>query len=102
MINNAIQAMKDTVQKELTIRTSVKDSMVYIEITDTGEGIPEYNVKKIFETYFSTKIGKTGTGFGLGLAITKSIIEKYNGKIEVESKVDYGSTFTIILPQTKG
>ena len=102
MINNAIQAMKDTVQKELTVRTSVKDNMVCIEITDTGEGIPDYNVKKIFETYFSTKIGKTGTGFGLGLAITKSIIEKYNGKIEVESKIDYGSTFTIILPQTKG
>ena len=76
--------------------------MVFVEISDTGEGIPEHNISKIFETYFSTKIGKTGTGFCLGLAITKSIIEKYDGKIKVESKPDYGSTFTLILPQTKG
>ena len=102
IINNAIQAMKDCVQKELTIKTYEKDKMVFVEISDTGEGIPENNISKIFETYFSTKIGKTGTGFGLGLAITKSIIEKYNGKIKVESKPDYGSTFTLILPQTKG
>ncbi|MCK5050854.1 MAG: GHKL domain-containing protein [Candidatus Cloacimonetes bacterium] len=102
IINNAIQAMKDCVQKELTIKTYEKEKMVFIEITDTGEGIPENNIGKIFETYFSTKIGKTGTGFGLGLAITKSIIEKYEGKIKVESKPDYGSTFTLILPQTKG
>ena len=102
IVNNAIQAMKDCVQKELTIRTYEEDKMIYIKITDTGEGIPEYNLNKIFETYFSTKIGKSGTGFGLGLAITKSIIEKYDGKIEVESKQDFGSTFTLILPQTKG
>lgn len=101
MINNAIQAMKDAVQKELTIRTFVKNNMVHIEITDTGIGISKSNLKKIFETYFSTKVGKSGTGFGLGLAITKSIIEKYKGKIKVESKADYGSTFTIVLPQTK-
>ncbi len=102
IINNAIQAIKDSIQKELTIRTYEKNKMVYIEITDTGEGIPDYNLNKIFETYFSTKVGKSGTGFGLGLAITKSIIEKYNGEIKVDSKQDFGSTFTLILPQTKG
>ncbi len=102
IINNAIQAIKDSIQKELTIRTYEKNKMVYTEITDTGEGIPDYNLNKIFETYFSTKVGKSGTGFGLGLAITKSIIEKYNGEIKVNSKPDFGSTFTLILPQTKG
>ena len=102
IINNAIQAMKESIQKELTIRTFEKDKLIYIEITDTGEGIPENNIKNIFKTYFSTKVGKSGTGFGLGLAITKSVIEKYNGDIKVESKLDYGSTFTLILPQTKG
>ena len=102
IINNAIQAMKDCVQKELTIKTYEKKKMVFVEITDTGEGIPEYNLQKIFETYFSTKTGKSGAGFGLGLAITKSIIEKYNGKIEVDSKLDFGTTFKLILPQTKG
>jgi two-component system NtrC family sensor kinase len=102
IINNAIQAMKDSIQKKLTVRTYDKDKMIHIEITDTGEGIPEYNLHKIFKTYFSTKTGKSGTGFGLGLAITKSIIEKYNGKIEVDSKPDIGTTFKLILPQTKG
>ena len=102
VINNAIQAMKESIKKNLTIRTYEKDKMIYIEITDTGEGIPEDNLNNIFETYFSTKVGKSGTGFGLGLAITKNVIEKYNGEIKVESKLDYGSTFTLILPQTKG
>lgn len=102
IINNAIQAMKGSVQKELSIHTYEKEKMVHVEITDTGEGIPEYNVNKIFETYFSTKIGKSGTGFGLGLAITKSIVDKYNGEIKVDSKLDFGTTFTLILPQTKG
>ena len=102
IINNAIQAMKESIQKELTVRTYNKHKMVYIEITDTGEGIPEYNLSKIFETYFSTKTGKSGTGFGLGLAITKSIIEKYDGRIEVESKQDFGTTFKLTLPQAKG
>lgn len=102
IINNAIQAMKESIKKELTIRTYEKNKMICIEITDTGEGIPESNLKNIFETYFSTKVGKTGTGFGLGLAITKNVIDKYNGEIKVESKLDYGSTFTLILPQTKG
>ncbi|MDP8267173.1 MAG: ATP-binding protein [Candidatus Tenebribacter davisii] len=102
IINNAIQAMKDSIQKELAVSTHEKDNMIYIKITDTGEGISKHNVNKIFKTYFSTKAGKSGTGFGLGLAITKSIIEKYNGKIEVESKLDFGSIFTLILPKTKG
>ncbi len=102
IINNAIQAMKESIQKNLSIRTYEKDKMVYIEITDTGEGIPKDNLNNIFETYFSTKIGKTGTGFGLGLAITKNVIEKYQGEIKVDSKPDYGSTFTLLLPQTKG
>ncbi len=102
VINNAIQAMKDCIQKELSIRTYEEDDMVCVEITDTGEGIPENNLGNIFETYFSTKEGKSGTGFGLGLAITKSIIEKYNGVIKVDSKLDFGSTFKMIFHKTKG
>lgn len=102
IINNAIHAMKDSKLKILTIRTYEKDKMIYLEITDTGEGIAGYNLKKIFETYFSTKMGKAGTGFGLGLAITKNIIDKYDGEIKVISKLNSGTTFTIILPQTRG
>jgi len=102
VINNAIQAMKDSEQKELTVRTYNKDKMINIEITDTGLGIPKHNLSKIFEPYFSTKSEKMGTGFGLGLAITKSIIEKYDGKIEVDSTQNVGTIFKLILHQTKG
>jgi len=102
IINNAIQAMKESIQKELTIRTYEEEKMVCIEISDTGEGISEQNIKKIFKTYFSTKVGKSGIGFGLGLAIAKSIIEKYSGEIKVESKKNYGTRFTLVLPQTQG
>lgn len=102
IINNAIHAMKDSKLKILTIRTYGKDKMIYIEITDTGAGIAENDLKKIFETYFSTKTGKSGTGFGLGLAITRNIIDKYDGYIKVSSKLNSGTIFTIILPQTRG
>jgi len=102
VINNAIQAMKDSEQKELTVRTYNKNKMIYIEIADTGLGIFKHDLSKIFEPYFSTKSERMGTGFGLGLAITKSIIEKYDGKIEVDSTQNVGTTFKLILHQTKG
>jgi signal transduction histidine kinase len=72
--------------------------MIATEIEDTGEGIKKRDIPKIFESYFSTKTGKDGTGFGLGLAISKSVVEKYNGYITVDSKVGLGSKFTINLP----
>ncbi|MBN2298879.1 MAG: response regulator [Deltaproteobacteria bacterium] len=71
-----------------------EDKFVRISIQDTGEGIPEKNLCKIFDPYFSTK----DTGTGLGLATTYSIISKHNGYITVDSKVGVGSTFTIYLP----
>jgi signal transduction histidine kinase len=102
IINNAIQAMKDSEQKELTVRTYNKNKMIYVEIADTGLGIPKHDLSKIFEPYFSTKSERMGTGFGLGLAIAKSITEKYDGKIEVDSTQNVGTTFKLILHQTKG
>ena len=100
IINNAIEALKKSVEKELWVRTYQHNGMVAIEIRDTGEGIEEENIPKIFESYFSTKIGKegSGSGFGLGLAISKNIVEKYHGKITVTSQLGMGSTFTIFLP----
>src|SRR5207302_2501677 len=67
---------------------------VRVRIRDEGVGIPEKYMKRIFDPYFTTK----PKGNGLGLATTYSIVKNHNGLITVESKVHFGSTFTIYLP----
>ena len=63
---------------------------------DTGYGIPAEQMSKIFEPYFTTKQGKSGTG--LGLYITKKVIEDHHGSIRVESTPQIGTAFTLRLP----
>jgi len=70
--------------------------MVNINISDTGIGIPQENVKRIFEPFFTTK--GVGEGTGLGLFMVYNIIKEHRGDIEVESKLNQGTTFTISLP----
>jgi signal transduction histidine kinase len=65
-------------------------------VRDTGYGIAEDEIEKIFEPYFTTKQGKNGTG--LGLYITKKVIDDHNGSIEVASTLGVGTTFTLRLP----
>jgi len=71
---------------------------VKISISDQGAGIPEENLEKIFDPYFSTKEMGTEKGMGLGLSICNSIVEKHDGLITVESKLGTGTTFIINLP----
>ncbi len=97
IIQNACQLMKDRGIRHLTIRTKKNDKGINIEIEDTGIGIPKENFEKIFEPFFTTK----AKGTGLGLQISKNIIEAHNGKISVDSKVGVGSIFTISLPIEK-
>ncbi|MBU2063531.1 MAG: hypothetical protein KKF93_03960 [Candidatus Omnitrophica bacterium] len=78
----------------LEIGISQEAQTVQIQIGDTGVGIEEEKLEKIFEPFFSTKV----KGIGLGLAITKEIIEKHDGEIEVKSKPTKGATFIIKLP----
>ncbi|MCF7804279.1 MAG: PAS domain S-box protein [Candidatus Marinimicrobia bacterium] len=70
---------------------------IKISITDSGVGIPEEDLEKIFDPYFSTK----DMGHGLGLATCYSIVQKHGGKIEAESEVGRGTTMTIYLPARK-
>ncbi len=85
---------------ELTISTeSISEDDIQITFADTGKGIPKENINKVFEPFFTTK--KTGKGTGLGLFITRKIIEAHSGTIGVESGVGQGSTFKIILPTEK-
>ncbi|MFH1061607.1 MAG: ATP-binding protein [Candidatus Omnitrophota bacterium] len=92
MFINAAEAMVGG--GKLNIKVSTKKNMIVIEIADTGAGIEKNNLDKLFEPFFSTKV----KGVGLGLAISKEIIENHKGTIEVESKLGKGTMFTISLP----
>jgi signal transduction histidine kinase len=69
--------------------------VVFIEVTDTGEGISEQNLKSLFDPFFTTKM----TGTGMGLPITLRIIEEHKGSVKVRSRAGKGTTFIITLPQ---
>jgi signal transduction histidine kinase len=101
LIINAAQSMPNG--GKITVSTSIATldscdeyNYIKIDIEDTGVGIPEENLDKIFQPFFSTKLPEEGTG--LGLSISKDIVEKHNGKITVKSKVAQGTCFTIYLP----
>jgi PAS domain S-box-containing protein len=93
MIFNAIEAMPGG--GKIVIHTFKKCDKVFIQISDTGIGIPEEVRKKIFEPFFTTK---PFTNTGLGLSMAYGIIKRFEGEIEVESKLGKGTLFTIILP----
>ncbi len=69
-----------------------------IEIADGGVGISPEVRSRIFEPFFTTKVGQSKSGMGLGLSVSNSLIENMGGRIEVESRVNEGSTFRVILP----
>jgi signal transduction histidine kinase len=89
---NALQAMPGG--GHLDVRVAKRDGSVEVTMTDTGVGIAEDALSKIFEPYFSTK----QAGFGLGLAVTKTVVEEHRGSIEVRSEPQRGTTFTVTLP----
>lgn len=92
VILNSQQAMSEG--GELMVRTFQNGDNVYIDITDTGYGIPADKIDKIYQVYYSTK--KTGTG--LGLPTVKRIIEEHKGTISVHSEEGKGSSFLIKIP----
>jgi two-component system NtrC family sensor kinase len=99
IIVNALQAMPKGGTLTVCTRTTEDSGFVEIEISDTGCGIPQEYLSKLFDPFFSTK--RTGEGTGLGLSVTLGIVEKHNGTIDVKSKVGEGSTFVIRLPAEK-
>jgi len=91
---NASQSMPGN--GSITIKTYTEDEeYACITVTDTGAGISEENLEKIFDPFFTTKSDK---GMGLGLSVSYGIVERHGGKIEVQSKLSEGTTFTIKLP----
>jgi signal transduction histidine kinase len=95
VIINAIQASGD---REGTVEVSCirKDFYVDVRIADTGQGISPEQIARIFDPYFTTKQGKSGTG--LGLFITRKVVDDHNGSIKVDSTPGIGTTITIRLP----
>jgi two-component system NtrC family sensor kinase len=98
--NDAIGEDGGTVALATTLKThagvaEAQSREIEISVTDTGCGIPEAHLERLFEPFFSTK-GRKGTG--LGLAVAWGIVEKHHGRIEVESDVGKGTTFRVLLP----
>jgi signal transduction histidine kinase len=96
LLFNAIEAMGTS--GELTVATEITDGRQFkIQIRDTGMGIAPENLGRLFEPFFTTK--KNGTG--LGLAISQRIATEHGGNISVQSEINKGSTFTILLPSAR-
>lgn len=95
IVLNAFDAMKNG--GKLTVSTKLLEDKVILKISDTGKGIKKENLERIFDPFYSDKPG----GTGLGLTVSKGIIEAHSGKITVESELDKGSSFIIELPYLK-
>jgi signal transduction histidine kinase len=95
LINNAFQAIEANGCLDITV-SHLPPNKISIEISDTGCGIPEDNLKRIHEPFFSTKKDKMGTG--LGLSITYGLVKKLQGTVRVESSEGVGTIFTVTLP----
>ena len=98
MVKNASEAIEE--EGEINIRTFVEGEYVKIEIRDTGKGIPEENITKIFDPGFTTKGVKVGVGLGLSICY-KIVTDEYKGRIDVSSEVGKGTTFTVALLQQR-
>jgi len=96
LLVNASHAIKGQGKIFIKTRTRASNGTVIIEFQDTGVGIADEDLSRIFDPGFTTK--GVGVGTGLGLSIVYQIIEEHKGKIEVESKVGKGTTFRLILP----
>jgi signal transduction histidine kinase len=94
LLLNAAQAIPE--KGVVTVRTGREEDRVWVEVTDTGTGIPPENLPRLFEPFFTTK--PQGQGTGLGLPVSYGIMERHHGRIEVASEPGRGSTFRVWLP----
>ncbi len=94
IILNACQAIEG--EGTIRLRSHESGGEVTVEIADSGAGIPEERLERIFKPGFTTKTG--GAGMGLGLPISLHIVEKHGGRIDVRSQLGEGTTFEVVLP----
>jgi len=100
LLLNAVQAMEEKSDGKgvVTIRTRPRDGGIIVEVEDTGPGIPPEIRDRIFEPGFTTKGARVG--MGLGLLITRQIVDRHGGTIDLETVPGEGTTFTVFLPLT--
>ncbi|HWR15671.1 MAG TPA: ATP-binding protein [Terriglobales bacterium] len=96
LVLNAMQALDGP--GTVTVTVEVRGGLAFVDVKDTGPGIPPEILPNIFRPFFTTK----GHGTGLGLSLAKRIVEDHGGKLEVSSKVGHGTTFSMILPISRG
>ncbi len=94
LLLNAAQAIDG--HGKITLRTGQAEGGVFVAVTDTGQGMEQAVIERIFDPFYTTK--PVGSGTGLGLSVSYGIVCKHGGRIEVQSKVGNGSTFTLWLP----
>jgi C4-dicarboxylate-specific signal transduction histidine kinase len=99
LIINALDAMAQTPEPKLTVRTERRDGCCLVEIADNGTGVAPEHMGRLFEPFFTTK--PVGKGTGLGLSISYSLIQKQGGSISVRSQSGAGTSFTIRLPTAR-
>ncbi|RPH55564.1 MAG: hypothetical protein EHM89_16910, partial [Acidobacteria bacterium] len=95
LVVNAFDAMEEAERpRELVLRTRHADCQVTVDVTDAGSGIPTEKVNSIFEPFFTTK----PSGLGMGLALSRSIVDAHDGRLWAENNPDRGATFHLALP----
>jgi two-component system NtrC family sensor kinase len=98
LINNSLDALEKT-GGTITIVSRQEDGQVIIDVTDDGPGIPQVNLARVLEPFFTTK--PVGKGTGLGLSICYGIMKKMGGEIKVDSTLNRGTTFSLKIPLSK-
>jgi signal transduction histidine kinase len=101
LANLVVNAIRYTKQGEIKISTEPRGNCVAVSVSDTGSGIPQEYLPHIFDKFVQVPGASTG-GAGLGLAISRMIVEAHGGQISVQSEVGRGSTFTFTLPLANG
>jgi hypothetical protein len=96
LIQNAVQA--SPAGEAVRIRIAADCDEIAVTVEDRGHGIPDDVLPRIFDPFFSTKTDDVHAGMGLGLSVSRSVIEALGGRIEVDSRPARGSTFTAIFP----
>ncbi len=102
LLENAIKYTPD--RGEITLEATQKENITEISVSDTGPGISKKDLPRIFERFYRVDRARSRAlgGTGLGLSIVKHIVEAHGGSLEVQSELEKGSTFTILLPRNKG
>ncbi|MFK5969840.1 MAG: transporter substrate-binding domain-containing protein [Candidatus Marithrix sp.] len=100
LLNNAIKFTHEKGQITLELQANIKDKILHLIVTDTGIGIPEHELENLFKPFvqINSKLSRDHEGTGLGLALVYKLAELHGGSVQVKSKIEQGSKFTVSLP----